>query len=91
MKKDKKKCYRCGLGGHFACAQNCLAVEFKKSGSGNGSETIDLQVGGVVIKIVLIDSGSSCNIVDQKTWEELKSKGIKCKSEKSIQKIYPYG
>ena len=149
MKKDKKKCYRCGLGGHFACAQNCLArsktcakchnyegtfcfryktskpkqeqksktkkkvergkvnclesdtaceedeyaftIEFKKSGSGNGSETIDLQVGVVVIKIVLIDTGSSCNIVDQKTWEELKSKGIKCKSEKSIQKIYPYG
>ena len=29
--------------------------------------------------------------MDQKTWEELKSNGIKCKSEKSIQKLYPYG
>ena len=142
VKEDQKKCYRCGLGGHFACDQNCPArfktctkcplkghfvsicktskrkqeqksetkkkserggvnclksdteceedeyaftVEFKKSG------TIDLQVGGAVIKSVLSDSGSSRNIVDHKTWEELKSKSIKCKSEKSIQKLYPYG
>ena len=29
--------------------------------------------------------------MDQKTWEELKSNSIKCKSEKSTQKLYPYG
>ena len=68
-----------------------FTIEFKKSGTGNRSETIDLQVDGVVIKSVLSDSGSSCNIVDQKTWEELKTKGKKCKPERSIQKLYPHG
>ena len=38
-----------------------------------------------------IDSGSSCNSIDQKMWEELKQKGVKCKSENTNQKLYPYG
>ena len=54
-------------------------------------ETVNLQVGGVILNGVLIDSGSLCNIIDQMTWEELKQKGIKCKSEKTTQKLYPYG
>ena len=62
-----------------------------KSCEWSGSETVDLQVGGVLLNGVLIDSGSSCNIIDQMTWEELKQKGIKCKSEKTTQKLYPYG
>ena len=45
----------------------------------------------MILNGVLIDSGSSCNIIDQMTWEELKQKGIKCKSEKTTQKLYPYG
>ncbi|KAL9956906.1 hypothetical protein ACROYT_G038461 [Oculina patagonica] len=57
----------------------------------SGSETVDLQVGGVILSGVLIDSGSSCNIIDQNTWEQLKLKGVKCKSEKTNQKLYPYG
>ena len=52
---------------------------------------VDLQVGGVILSGVLIDSRSSCNIIDQKTWEELKQKRVKCKSEKTNQKLYPYG
>ena len=39
---------------------------------------VDLQVRGVNLNGVLIDSGSSCNIIDQK-----------CKSEKTNQKLYP--
>ena len=62
-----------------------------KSCEENGSDTIDLQVGGVVVEGVLINSGSSCNIVDWRMWEKLKQKGIKCKSEKTIQKLSPYG
>ncbi|XP_078355407.1 uncharacterized protein LOC144640050, partial [Oculina patagonica] len=40
----------------------------------SGSETVALQVGGVILSGVLIDSGSSCNIIDQNTWEQLKLK-----------------
>jgi len=62
-----------------------------KSCDENGSETIDLQVDGVAVEEVLNDLGSFCNIVYRRMWEELKEKGIKCKSEKTIQKLYPYG
>ena len=36
---------------------------------------------------MLIDSGASCNVVDKETWEDLKSQGIKCESEKGTQKL----
>ena len=68
-----------------------FTVGLGKSSDRSGSEMVDLQVGGVILNGVLIDSGSSCNIIDQKTWEELKQKGVKCKSEKTNQKLYPYG
>lgn len=64
-----------------------FVVNVKKLEAENGSETVDLLLGGVVVRNVVLDSGSSCNIVDQKTWEELKSNNIKCKSEKSTQKL----
>ena len=68
-----------------------FTVGVGKSCERSGSETVDLQVEGVILNGVLIDSGSSCNIIDKMTWEELKQKGIKCKSEKKTQKLYPYG
>ena len=47
--------------------------------SSNGSSgVVDLSVGGVQLKNVLIDSGATCNIVDGATWESLKQKGVKC-------------
>ena len=52
---------------------------------------IDVNVGGVELYYVMIDSGSSCNIIDKCTWEALKGKGIRCKLEKSVENIYPYG
>ena len=52
---------------------------------------VDLQFGGVILNGVLIGSGSSCNVIDQKTWEKLKQKEVNCKSEKTNQKLYPYG
>jgi len=69
-----------------------FTVAFSKSWDRSGSEMVDLQVGGVILNEVVIDSGSSCNIIDQKTGEELKQKGVKCKSVKTNQqKLYPYG
>lgn len=45
-----------------------------KSCDENGSETVDVVGGAKVIKGVFIDSGSSCNTVDQSPSEELKRK-----------------
>ncbi len=70
---------------------NAFAVGSGDSFHRSGSVTVDLQVGGVILSGVLIDSGSSCNIIDQNTWEQLKLNGVKCKSEKTNQKLYPYG
>ena len=40
------------------------------------SDLITLIVGGVAVSDVLIDSGATCNMVGQHTWEMLKLKGI---------------
>ena len=50
--------------------------------SSNGSSgVVDLRVGGVQLKNVLIDSGATYNIVDRAAWESLKQKGVKCNPE----------
>ena len=67
------------------------AFHINGSRTTRGLELIDINVGGVELCNVMIDSGSSCNIIDKRTWEALKDKGIKCKSEKSVENIYPYG
>ena len=40
---------------------------------------------------VLVDSGSTCNVVDRETREALKRKKIKCKSWKLNRKLYSTG
>ena len=67
------------------------AFHINGSRTTRGLELIDINVGGVELCNVMIDSGSSCNIIDKRTWEALKDKGIKYKSEKSVENIYPYG
>lgn len=57
----------------------------------NASAVVDLVVGGVNMRNVMIDSGASCNVVDRQTWEDLKEQGIKCESRKESRKLYPYG
>ena len=57
----------------------------------NSSRLIEITVGGVDICDVMIDSGSSCNIVDKDTWEILKRKGVRCKSQKLAGNVYAYG
>ena len=39
---------------------------------------------------MLVNLGSTCNVVDREGWEELKRKGIKCKSWKSNRKLFSY-
>ena len=39
-----------------------------------------MSVGGLKLE-TLVDSGATDNIVDEETWEDLRVKKIKCKSE----------
>ena len=52
--------------------------------------TIDIELGGIQLEGVPVDSGSPCNVISRETWEMLKRKHIKCKSWKSNQKLYSY-
>ena len=54
-----------------------FTAELGKSSDKSGSQTVDLQVGGVILDGVLIDLGSSCKIIDQKTHKELVQKKSK--------------
>lgn len=56
----------------------------------SGSE-VDLKIGGVMLTAVLIDSGASCSVIDQATWEILKKKSVQCESKKSSKKLFAYG
>lgn len=56
-----------------------------------GSGLITLVVGGVDVPDVLIDSGATCNVMGQQTWDLLKLKGIKCESRKSAKVLFAYG
>ena len=53
-------------------------------------DVIDLTVGDVDMKM-LIDSGSTCNVVDRSTWQMLKAKKVNCTSNKTEKKMYAYG
>ena len=57
---------------------------------GNQS-TIRVNLGNVDIDMI-IDSGASCNVViDQATWEWLKSRKIKCTSMRTQRQLFSYG
>ena len=38
----------------------------------------------------IIDSGSSCNVIDRRTWEQLQTKDIKCQSSTLSKLLYAY-
>lgn len=56
---------------------------------GNQS-TIRVNLGNVDIDMI-IDSGASCNVIDQATWEWLKSRKIKCTSMRTQRQLFSYG
>ena len=51
---------------------------FTLQSSGRDIPTVHIEVGGVRLEGVLVDSGSTCNVIDRATWEELKEKKVKC-------------
>ena len=64
---------------------------FAVNGGNKTNGIIHLQVRGVELKDVLIDSGALCNIANKTTWESLKHKGVKCTSQKCSKKLFTYG
>ena len=58
---------------------------------GEHSEMVTVQVGGVDLKM-LINSEANSNIIEERTWEQLKGKGVKCESQAATlnKKLYPY-
>ena len=47
--------------------------------------------GEVHLGKVLIDSGATCNVLSEPTWNFLKQIGIRCESRQSATTVYAYG
>ena len=58
---------------------------------GQRSGMVTVVVGGVHLPNVLIDSGATCNLLGQGTWEWLKSQKIQCQTRKEAKALFPYG
>ena len=58
---------------------------------GQRSGIVTVVVGGVHLPNVLIDSGATCNLLGQRTWEWLKSQKIQCQTRKEAKALFPYG
>ena len=52
---------------------------------------INLTIGGVKLEGVLIDSGSTCNVIDYQIWNFLKENRVRCESKISDKKLFAYG
>ena len=102
--KDKV-CRKCGIKGHFA--KKCKTKESRTTNQAkevqvseeytfhiNSEKTANhvmLNVGGVDTRM-LVDSGSSVNLIDKARWEQLKQQRVNCKTQKEVNKeLYVYG
>ena len=63
-----------------------FAVADEESGQGK----VTVNIGGIPLGVI-IDSGTSANVIDQTLWEELKKQHVKCVSKRSTKKLYAYG
>ncbi|XP_030849310.1 uncharacterized protein K02A2.6-like [Strongylocentrotus purpuratus] len=52
-------------------------------------EKVPVVIGGVPVDII-VDSGTTANIIDRALWEFLKTEKITCSSRRCNKKIYPY-
>ena len=99
-------CSKCKSRGHYArcCKQknvNALSCEtpdpppsddhnYSFSLNPDSHSTVQATVGGQPMQLI-VDTGSNVNVIDRSTWEDLKSKGIKCKSWPVEEKLFAYG
>lgn len=75
----------------FSIVPSAFSVEQLTGHERQSSDLITLVVGGVDVFDVLIDSGATCNVMGQQTWDMLKMKGIKHGSCKSARELFAYG
>ena len=68
-----------------------FAFSVNRESSRNDFGYTDLEVGDAALNKVLIDSGASCNLVDESTWEELKRQQIRCTSKTESKTLFAYG
>jgi hypothetical protein len=71
----------------YAFAMSHVSQQFGEDG--DTDSFVNACVGGVKLTL-LIDSGTTCNVIDQDTWEFLKQKSIKCASRKCEKLIKTY-
>ena len=77
--------------GHSQRPDYAFSVEQVNDRKEQRGALVTLVIGGVDVPDVLIDSGASCNVMGQQTWELLKQKGINCESRKSAKELFAYG
>ena len=53
--------------------------------------SVHVDVGGVEDIAMIIDSGASCNVIDETLWIELKQNNVKCTSQKVNKQLFAYG
>ena len=102
----KATCRKCGFQGHFATCcktkdqrqKRIHNVEVERNDENDkfafhidGLASASCWINQKVPLKMLIDTGSSSNILDKETWEMLKQHKISCKSWVSNEKLYPYG
>ena len=77
--------------GHQLRPDYAFSVEQLDDCKEQRSALATLVIGGMDVPDVLMDSGASCNVMGQRTWELLKQKGIKCESHKSARELFVSG
>ncbi len=99
-----KECLKCHKPDHFSkmcrtkdvnCVQEAesgVQDDYAFTVNSNNTGKILVSVGDVPLN-VLIDSGASTNVIDAKTWSDLKEKHVKClfSTPKCDKKLYAYG
>lgn len=68
-----------------------FSVERRGNQAIERSGSVTLVVDGVHLGEVLIDSGTTCNVLSEPTWNFLEQRGIRCESRKSATTLYAYG
>ena len=72
-----------------ACGDDDDKYVFAIAGGDHGGKVV-VNIGGVPVEMI-INSGTSANVISQASWEQLKKCHIKCVSQQNTKKLYAYG